>query len=131
MSIKTKAIIFLTLIELMGLGFVFGGGYILYWQRHGEPTTATVTSCVRRNRADVCEGNWMAGGQFHSGTIEDADRSDLDQKIQVVAWGERAVKPGLRLPIVLFCVGIGFCGLGVLWWFKEGPGKGPVPNRAA
>jgi hypothetical protein len=122
MSPKTKSVIFMALIQLMGLGFLYGSGSLIYRQKTGEKTTATVTDCVtRRKSGDVCTGTWMAADGFHRGTIEGANHRDLDQRIPVAAWGDRAVTPSLRLPIILAVVGLGFVGLGWYWWLKERP----------
>jgi len=117
-----RSVIFLILVQAMGAGFIYGGASLIYRQKTGEKTTATVTDCVvRRKSGDVCTGTWMAADGFHRGTIEGASHYDLRQKIPVAVWGDRAVKPGLRLPIILFCIGLGFMGLGGYWWIKEAP----------
>src|SRR5262245_32900878 len=119
-----RAVIFMILVQAIGVAFLYGGVSLIYRQITGEKTTATVTTCVvRRKSGDLCIGTWMAADGFHRGTIEGASHYDLDQKIPVAVWGGRAVKPGLRLPIILFCVGFGFMGLGWYWWIKEAPRK--------
>lgn len=130
LSAKTLSFIFMALVQLMGLGFLYGGGSIIYRQKTGEKTAATVTDCIaRRKSGDVCIGTWMASDGFHRGTVEGASHRDLGQKIPVAVWGDRAVTPGLRLPIILACVGLGFLGLGWYWWFKERPKALGIPPK--
>ena len=121
MSNRVRNVLALLLIFGMTLGFVFGGFYLIYWQRNGVPATATVTSCLRVRRADVCQGSWFVNGSVTLGTIENASRRDLGKQIDVRILGDRALIPGLRLPIVLFCIGIGIGILGWIWWVKEAP----------
>ena len=105
----------LILIHVFGLVFIFGGFYLIYWQRTGTPTTATVTSCSRSGRAVTCRGSWFVDGHVKLGMIENAGKSDLGKRIAVVAMGDRALVPGWRLPIILFCIGGGIVVLGWVW----------------
>ena len=121
MSNNTRNILALLLIGLVSGGFLFGACYVIYWQKTGAPTMATVTSCTKVRRAEVCRGSWFVNGGVKLGIIENANSNDQGKRIEVRAKGDRAIKPGLRLPIVLFTVGIGIAVLGWVWWKKEAP----------
>ena len=111
--------------------FLFGGVSVLYRQKTGKPTEATVTSCTGGRRSQVCRGTWMVDGKFQMGTIENANTGDQGKRIEVRVSGDRAYKPGLRLPIILFSLGLGIAGLTAYWWFKEvpkSPSKATTPD---
>lgn len=107
------------LVALVSLGFLAGAGYLVYWQRTGTPTTASVNSCARRGRAVVCRGSWMVDGHVTLGEIENVNASHIGQRIEVRVLGGRAMQPGLRLPIILVVLGLGTAAGGVRWWTKE------------
>lgn len=121
MQSKTRNALAMALIHLVALGFIFGGCYLIYWQKTGTPTKATVNSCSKSGRAYVCRGAWFVNGSVKLGIIENANNSHLGQRIDVVAMGDRALIPGLRLPIILFTIGAGIAVLGWVWWVKEAP----------
>jgi hypothetical protein len=121
MTPHTRSVLGLILVMLVAVGFLIGGAHLLYWQKMGEPTTATVTECVKKRRSDVCKGTWMTKSGFHVGTIENANSTDLGNRVEVRVLGERALIPGLRLPLVLFGVGLGIGILGWVWWVREAP----------
>jgi len=118
---KTRSVLGLILIGAVSLGFLFGGAYLIYWQKSGTPTTATVTSCMKSRRSEVCRGSWFIHGRVKLGILENVNSSDLGKRIEVRALGDRAIKPGLRLPIILFVIGGGIGLLGLYWWVKEAP----------
>lgn len=121
---KNKRTIFtLLFFVLFSATFLFGGVYLIYWQKTGTPTEATVTSCVKGRRSQVCRGTWMVNMKFHMGIIENAGPEDQGKRIEVRAKGDRAIKPGLRLPIILLSLGLGFSVLTLYWWIKEAPSK--------
>jgi len=105
---------------LFGDVFLFGGAYVLYQQRSGTLTQATITSCTRGRRSRVCRGTWALDGRVYSGDIEGAASSHPGDSIEVSASGESAYATGLRLPIILFALGLAITGLAVRWWFVEG-----------
>ena len=115
----------LTFLLLFGAVLLFGSGYTYYMQRSGTPAQATATSCMKHGRAYVCRGLWFADGRLHSGYIENAHPSEQGQRIEVRTLGERAIKPGLRLPIVLLSMGLAIFLLGWRWWSKEAPRARP------
>ena len=117
----TRNILALLLIGGMAGVFIFGGFYLLYWQKSGTPTMVTVTSCQKVRRAPVCRGSWMVDGRVKLGIIENANSRHLGQRLEARAMGDRALIPGLRLPIILFVVGGAFALLGARWWIKEAP----------
>jgi len=118
---NTRAKLTLGFFALFSAVFFFGGAYLIYWQKTGAPTQATVTSCVHSRRTYVCRGTWMVEGKFHMGIIENANSGDRGKRIEVRARRERAIKPGLRLPIVLFGIGLGIAVLSCIWWIREAP----------
>lgn len=111
----------LLLICIISAGFVFGGARMLYLQSNGEKTMAEVTSCVSARRSLVCRGTWIVDGKAHIGVIDNADVADQGKRIEVIVDGERALKPGLRLPLVLFGLALTLLLLGAYWWFREVP----------
>ena len=111
----------LLFIGLMSGVFLFGGAWTIYRQRTGTPVQASVLSCSGGRRSFVCSGSWMVDGRVRLGEIEGATRADLGQRIEVRAWDARAIKPGLRLPIILFTIGFAILALGARWWKREAP----------
>jgi hypothetical protein len=121
MNRNTKNILALILIGAVSIGFLIGGAYLIYWQKSGTPTTATVTDCKTTRRSVVCRGSWFVNGGVKLGILENVNSSDLGKSIEVRAKGDRAIKPGLRLPIIFFVLGLGIAALGWYWWEKEAP----------
>jgi hypothetical protein len=108
------------LIGLVAAVFFFGSAWTYYRQKTGTPVQASVTACSSGRGSQVCRGSWMLDGRVHLGEIEGVTRADLGQRIEVRAWDDRAIKPGLRLPIILLVIGLGFVGLGAKWWKEQG-----------
>ena len=111
----------IALILIMGgsIGFVIGGSYLIYWQRMGIKAIAVVTDCRQSRRSEVCNGAWMVDGKVITGILENVSTADMGKKIEVRLMGERAIKPGLRLPILLYGLGVTIALLGWRWWKKE------------
>ena len=116
---RMRAYLAAGLIAVVALGFMAGAGHLVYWQHYGKPAIATVTSCSRRGRAITCRGSWMVDWHVTLGEIENTNASDLGKQVEVRVLGERAMQPGLRLPIILFLLGLGVAMAGVYWWKKE------------
>jgi hypothetical protein len=119
-SSKRKAnmialIIFLSLC----LCFTGSGSYISYWQLSGMPVIARVTLCTQKRRSEFCTGFWFIGNRSFTGHIENASSDDIGNRIEARAIGDHAIKPSLRLPLVLLSVGILFALMSWQWWKKE------------
>ena len=121
MNNHTRSLLGLLFIFAFAGVFLFGAVYTYSWQRSGTPTLASVTSCTKSRRAYVCRGSWMVEGKLTLGIIENAGPSDRGQRIPVKIKGDRAIIPGLRLPIILLVIGAGIAALGIVWWVKEAP----------
>jgi hypothetical protein len=119
MSKRKQNIIALSLFGILSLSALIGASYLLYWQYAGTPTTATVTYCKEWRRSEVCYGVWYVDGKAISGRIENADSDDTGKSIEVQAMGDSALKPVLRIPIVLYFLGFIFSGMAWLWWKNE------------
>ncbi len=119
MKHRTRNFIAITLITGAALGCVLGGTYLIYRQKTGILTTVTVASCKKIRRAEVCSGLWIFEGKWKSGELENANSDDLGSQIEVMVTADRAVKPSLRLPIVLYIIAIGIVLLGWRWWQTE------------
>lgn len=127
MKPHTRSILGLIFIFLFAGVFLYGAGSTYYWQRSGTPAMASVTSCTKVRRAYVCRGSWMVDGKLTLGMIENAGPSDRGQRIPVRVKGDRAIIPGLRLPIILLVIGAGIAALGIVWWVKEAPRNREAP----
>lgn len=100
------------------------GGYLTYRdQRDGIPAVATITDCTERLAkfgGDICRGRWTVGdpvfgdGSFASGTVEGVNHGDEGKKVEVRVNGDRAVVPGMRLPIVLWSIAALILGFGAV-----------------
>jgi hypothetical protein len=108
------------LIGLVAAVFFFGAFWTYWRQKTGTPVQASITSCSGGRRSQVCRGSWTLDGRVHLGEIEGVSRVDLGKRIEVRAWDDRAIKPGLRLPIILLVIGLAFLGLGAKWWQEQG-----------
>ncbi|HVL96081.1 MAG TPA: hypothetical protein VM266_09500 [Solirubrobacteraceae bacterium] len=105
---RRATIIFAVVIFLFGGAFVLGGFMTYRAQRDGVPAVATVTECRERLAkygGDVCRGRWFVDGRLGGGTIEGAGRGHEGEKLDVRVNGDKAIVPGLRLPIVLWSLG--------------------------
>lgn len=92
---------------LLFAGFFAVGGYFTYAdQRDGTPAVATVTDCTERLAkygGDICRGQWStSGGGTTTGTVEGVNHGDEGERVEVRVNGDRAVVPGMRLPIILW-----------------------------
>lgn len=116
---KIRNGIALLLFTGISAAFIAGASYLIYLQREGVPTEATVNYCTQLRRSEVCHGTWFVNGKFVSGTIENVTSDDIGSKVEVRAIGDSAIKPGLRLPIVLYAIGLLFSFMGWTWWMKE------------
>lgn len=107
---------FLVFIGLFA-GFFAVGGLLTYRdQRDGTPAVAIVTDCTERLAkygGDRCRGTWVTdGGRTGSGTVEGVNHGDEGERVEVRVTGDRAVVPGLRLPIVLWSIAAAILLLG-------------------
>jgi len=114
-----KNSITILIISTVVLGCFAGGSYLIYRQSVGTMVEATVTGCKKIRRAEICSGSWVYEGKLQYGELENVNSDDLGNKIQMRAVDDRAVKPGLRIPVVLFLIGLAIAVLGWLWWTKE------------
>jgi hypothetical protein len=62
----------------------------------------------------VVAGGSLVGGNGHvvHGTIDGASHGDIGKGIEVRLSGDRAYTTSLRLPIILFCIGLAVAVLG-------------------
>ena len=86
------------------------------------PAVATITNCTERLAkygGDICDGRWtigdpvFGGGQFVTGTVEGVSSGDEGKRVNVRVNGDRAVIPGMRLPIVLWAIAAAIFAFGV------------------
>lgn len=111
-----KAVV--VLAAVLALACIGGGAYIMWVQRTGELTEATVTDCQRHRRSTTCTGTWVEGGSLlegghvEIGTIEGATSDDVGETIDVRVDGGRAYTLSSRLPAVLIGVGLVVVALG-------------------
>ncbi|HCU24051.1 MAG TPA: hypothetical protein DF383_03460 [Deltaproteobacteria bacterium] len=119
MSIQTRKWIVLVMFSLCSIGSCIAGIYLFYWQRRGTPAMANVTSCQKMLKTQVCRGSWFVGEELKFGVVDNTGPEDLNQRVPVRVLGDRAIKPGLRLPIVFSVIGVGLGMLSWAFWKKE------------
>ncbi|TGJ99559.1 hypothetical protein EHO59_17085 [Leptospira semungkisensis] len=119
MNHKKKNIISWAIILTLSLGSIAGGSYLAYRQSVGTPGTAKVTSCKKIRRAETCNGFWTFQGKIQMGEVENTNSDDIGNNVDVRITEGYAIRPSLRLPIVLYSIGIVVLLLGWRWWKTE------------
>jgi hypothetical protein len=119
MTHKTQNIITIVLISLFSISFLMGGTYLIYNQKTGANSTASVTACTKIRRAEICNGFWTYDNKIQFGEVENANSDDLGAKVQVIVSQERAIKPTLTLPIAFYLIAFGIAFMGIRWWLTE------------
>ncbi|TGJ98331.1 hypothetical protein EHQ53_00980 [Leptospira langatensis] len=119
MNRKKQNIITRVIILILSLGSITGGSYLAYRQSVGTPGTAKVTSCKKIRRAETCNGFWTYQGKIQMGEVENTNSDDIGNNVDVRITESYAIKPSLRLPIVLYSIAIIALFLGWRWWKTE------------
>ncbi|MBM9502088.1 hypothetical protein JWG44_17665 [Leptospira sp. 201903071] len=119
MNHKNQNLVTIGLISLFSISFLLGGTYLIYNQKTGTVSTASVTACTKIRRAEICNGFWTYDNRIQFGEVENANSDDLGAKVQVIVTQERAVKPTLTLPIALYLIAFGIAFMGIRWWQTE------------
>ncbi|AOP33807.1 hypothetical protein A0128_08095 [Leptospira tipperaryensis] len=119
MTHRTRNAIAISVISLFCISFILGGSYLIYRQKTGITSTASVTACKKIRRAEICNGFWSYDNKIQFGEVENANSDDLGAKIQVLVTQDRAVKPSLTLPIALYLIAFGLALMGLRWWQTE------------
>jgi hypothetical protein len=115
----------------ISIGFLTGASLIVFLQTKGILTTAHIASCRRLQRSSVCHGTWRIDGQSYGGTVENTTSDDLYSDVQVRALGNKAIRPGLRMPIVFYVAGVAFAVMGFFWWKNELSGTHPKTGASS
>ncbi|PJZ55242.1 hypothetical protein [Leptospira adleri] len=119
MSHRTRNTITISIISFFCISCILGGSYLIYRQKTGTVSTASVTACKKIRRAEICNGFWTYDSKIQFGEVENANSDDLGAKVQVLVTQNGAVKPSLSLPIALFLIAFGIAFMGIRWWQTE------------
>jgi hypothetical protein len=115
-----------------------GGAIVYHDTTTGQITTAKVSEChspgTAYGHSEVCSGAFVTGGALVGGnghvvigTIEGATYDDIGKTLKVRVHGHKAYIPSVRLPIILFAIGLFIAGtfLYTAWnqWVTSAPAK--------
>ena len=117
-----------------GLLLIYGGFSVYADQTSGIPGEAKVIECEGggKYRPGVhCRGSWTVGGSLGRGgrlvigDVEGAGYGDVGDtlSVRIHDGGDRAVKPGLGTPIMLWVLGapvVLFALFGLRSWWRDG-----------
>jgi hypothetical protein len=124
--------------SLVGIGMMVGGAIVYRNATTGPITTVRVSEChtpgTAYGHSEVCSGAFVTGGALVGGnghvvigTIEGATSEDIGKTLKVRVHGGRAYIPSIRLPIILFVMGLFIAGtfLYTAWsmWETSAPPK--------
>jgi hypothetical protein len=110
---------------LVGVGMAVGGVVVYHNATTGPVSHVKVAEChyTGTGRGEVCTGAFVVGGSLLGsghvviGTIEGASFADVGHTLKVRVHGGTAYVPSLRLPIILFVLGLFIAGvLGYTAW---------------
>jgi len=109
----------LGLFGLVGVGMAVGGVIVYHRVTTGTITTVKVSDChfLSTGRREYCTGAWVTGGSLLGsghvviGHIEGASSDDVGHTLKVRIHGGTAYVPSLRLPIILFVLGLFIAGV--------------------